>query len=532
MARLLLTVALLIVPLAQDALGAHERSSFTSHGHGDAGHSVEVQLDDHGDHGHEPGENEDLEGHDDHGPGDYEELGELVDPAAHGYDGHASHDDHASHGDNGHAAHAGEHSDGGGAAVNVLVVAGDSSVDDELLETLQGGGHDPRRSGATLQQVELGLHGDLGGGVHATAYLVQGEEELEVEEAYLEVTSHDSVRARAGYFLSPFGVAGQRHAHRWQWIDQPFIATRLLGGDGTRGAGGRFDFALGHDWDSRLTLSAQQADDDTMVSFRGRGHVHGAADHGHGEGGEEESLVEHLEETFGGLTAGNRPYIEDGGVLYGARLSHAWDDGCATRWQLGGSALYGPNASGADSGTLLYGADLSLRWQPCPGQWPFVLWESECMSRSFDAAAVFNDDEPDEVIDLPAATLRDSGWYSQLLYGFTPRWAAGLRYESAGGSGESVGGTGADPLRADRTRISPLLAWYGTENNLRVRLQYNFDAADHLATAGRGRDAQSIWLGVDFSLGSHHHGDDPGLAVAVHPEEGGAEGDSHAGHGH
>ena len=76
----------------------------------------------------------------------------------------------------------------------------------------------------------------------------------------------------------------------------------------------------------------------------------------------------------------------------------------------------------------------------------------------------------------------DWGFYTQLLYGFHPGWAAGLRYEFTGGSGESVrefGSRNQDPFRDDRHRVSPLLAWYITEFS-RLRLQYNYDRADHL----------------------------------------------------
>jgi hypothetical protein len=439
----------------------------------------------------------------------------------------SDHDEHAGHDDSdAHDSH-----DGEGAAVNVLFVGGDSSLPDESLEGLQGGGHDPKRSGVTLQQVELALHGDVTDDLHGTAFIVQGEEDLELEEAYLEAVTHDSVKWRAGYFLSPFGVINQRHPHGWRWIDQPLIATRMLGGDGSRSLGGRADFALGHDWDTRFSLSLQQADDETLRSFRGRGHAHGEEEHAEGE--EEpghNELVERIEELYGGLTVGNRPFIEDGGLVYTARLSHTWDGGCDTKVQLGTSAMYGPNATGPDASSLLLGADLSLRWQPCEGQWPFVLWESEFMRREFDAAAVFNDGDPAEVVNLPAETLEDSGWYTQILYGFEPQWAAGLRYEAVTGSGDSIGGRNLDPLRDNRTRLSPLLAWYGDGSNTRVRLQYNLDQADHLKDMRVGGDAQSLWLGIDFTLGDDHHRDDPGLEAPGHLEEHAGDGDEHGGH--
>jgi hypothetical protein len=122
-----------------------------------------------------------------------------------------------------------------------------------------------------------------------------------------------------------------------------------------------------------------------------------------------------------------------------------------------------------------------------------VILETEAMSRDYDvdqANANFRVGETDN-------RLRDWGLYSQLLYGFRPRWAAGLRFEYASGSGTGEEVRNEDPLRADRYRISPLLVYHPTEFS-RLRLQYNYDDADHLA-----ENAHSVWLGVEILYGAH-----------------------------
>ncbi|HLB05195.1 MAG TPA: hypothetical protein VJL62_00595, partial [Thermodesulfobacteriota bacterium] len=110
----------------------------------------------------------------------------------------------------------------------------------------------------------------------------------------------------------------------------------------------------------------------------------------------------------------------------------------------------------------------------------------------------FDDSDPADVIDLKKETLRDWGLYTQLLYGFHPGWAAGLRYEYATGSGDSVGGRDSDPFRDDRMRVSPLLSWMPSEFS-RIRTQYNYDRADHLDD----KEAHSVWLGIEFMYGAH-----------------------------
>lgn len=107
-----------------------------------------------------------------------------------------------------------------------------------------------------------------------------------------------------------------------------------------------------------------------------------------------------------------------------------------------------------------------------------------------------NGDETDHASD----TLGDLGMVAQLEIGLADHWSAGLRYEQATGSGDSVGGRGADPSRDDRWRLSPLITWRPLEA-IRLRLQYNLDHADHL----EDDHAHTVWLGLDVVLGRHAH---------------------------
>lgn len=131
------------------------------------------------------------------------------------------------------------------------------------------------------------------------------------------------------------------------------------------------------------------------------------------------------------------------------------------------------------------------------------------MKRDYKATAFAGLNEDGDFITIPTATLRDWGLYTQLLYGFTYRWAAGARFEYGTGHGDNVDEDGdfvsrnTDPFRSDRYRISPMLLFHPTEF-LRLRLQYNYDHADFLKeTFNSSKDAHSVWLGVEFSLGAH-----------------------------
>jgi hypothetical protein len=373
-------------------------------------------------------------------------------------------------------------------SMDALFAAGSSTADDESLQTLQGGGHDPRKRGFTVQNVELSLMGAvdpyLTGESHIIFFLdpLSGETEVELEEIFLTTQALPyGLQLEAGHFFTEFGRLNPRHPHQWHWQDQPIINTRLFGPDGMRGPGFRLGWLTPLPWFSELHIGVQNANGETMASFLAN------------------------DEFFEERAIGGRPFVDRGvrtlkDLVYLARLDNSWDLTEEVTAKVGLSGLYGPNATGPEAETWIYGTDLLVKWRPAENErgWPFLVWESEVMKRDYEAAAFFDDSDPLDIIDLPAKTLRDWGLYSQVLYGFHPGWAAGVRYEYAKGSGQSVDGRSADPFRDNRQRLSPLLLWHPSEFS-RLRLQYNYDRADHL----EDDEAHSVWLGVEFMYGAH-----------------------------
>ncbi len=90
--------------------------------------------------------------------------------------------------------------------------------------------------------------------------------------------------------------------------------------------------------------------------------------------------------------------------------------------------------------------------------------------------------------------MKDSGGFTQLLWGFKSSWIAGLRYGFARANGDTVN----DPLRDKRTRVSPNVTWYPSEYS-KLRLQYNYDKTEHLAD----NTNHSLWLQLEFTIDSH-----------------------------
>ena len=405
-------------------------------------------------------------------------------------------------------------------SADVLFFTGGSSERDAAISTLQGGGHDPKQRGFTLGQAEFSLSGAVDPYFTGEAHILTsvnpstGETALELEEAFLTSSALPySLQLEVGHFLTEFGQINPQHPHFWDWIDQPVVNSRMFGGDGMRQAGFRASWLPPTPWFSEFHFGMQNAGGVTMASFLGGelAHAHGGGDE---HAGEDEQADEHghageaahAEEPTGGIQGdgiAGRPIIAQdvrgfGDFLYLTRWENSFNFTDDVTAVFGLSGLYGPNSTGRDADTWLYGLDMKWRWQPAGNfGYPFLTWQTEIMKRDYHVARYTQETETGDFASLPGRTLKDWGLYTQLLYGFQTRWAAGLRYEYAGGSGQSIGGRKNDPFRDDRHRLSPLLVWRPSEFS-RIRLQYNYDMASHLKD-----DAHTIWLGFEWMYGAH-----------------------------
>jgi hypothetical protein len=369
------------------------------------------------------------------------------------------------------------------------IVGGTSSVRDSDLEEFQGGGHDPKKRGFSLQQLELSINGTIDNLFDAEAHIVFTEEDVELEEAFLTTRSLPAnLQLKAGYFLTEFGITNPQHLHSWDFVDQPIINTRLFGGEGMRDAGLRLSWLAPTSWYSEFMVGVQNSDGDRMQSFRGEGHAHGD---------EEEHADEEFEEGVAG-----RPYNESdtrslNDLVWLTRWVNSFNVTEDSTLQLGVSNLYGDNHTGGE--TWIYGADAKYVIEDKElgrADWVF---QGEIMKRNYQADAVSI--EGDHSFDLPSDEVDDWGFYVQGLKAINKKWSVGLRYEYATGSGDSFEederiSRDDDFDRSDRTRISPLLVYQHSEFT-KLRLQYNMDDSD-----AEG-NASTIWLGVEVILGSH-----------------------------
>jgi hypothetical protein len=357
-----------------------------------------------------------------------------------------------------------------------LFAAGASTAPD--LDALETGAHDPNQRGFTLQNLELTLSGNVDPYFTAIGHLIfgidhEGESFLEVEEAYMTSTALPAnLQLRAGQFFTPFGRLNPTHPHSWSFVDQPLINGRMFGGDGMRGPGMQLSYLMPLPMYAEVMVALQNSQGETMASFRG---VPG-------------------EDLFG-RTLIERQVEGIGDLVITPRLAASFNPSDTQTVLLGASGAFGPNGSGESARTQIYGIDLYYKWKPLQTVkgWPFVAWQTEIMQREYDNAAV--EDDPTSVADeaLPAEQLRDWGGYTQVMWGFTPRWVGGLRGEYVAGQNGDL----TDPLRERRVRLSPSLTFFPSEFS-KWRVQYNRDDVQT-----RDDIVHSVFLQWEFLIGSH-----------------------------
>jgi hypothetical protein len=340
---------------------------------------------------------------------------------------------------------------------------------------LQRGDHDPAVRGFTVPNAELTLDGAVDpyfkGFVNVVYKLDRaGESQFELEEAYVLTASLPAnLQLRAGQFLTEFGRQNQQHPHAWASVDQPLVLNRMFGPEGLRSQGARISWLAPTPWYTEAMVSVLNSAGETTWSFRS----------------------EASSEIHGGVPVA-REVRGVGDLLIAPRITASLDLSATQTLLMGVSGAFGPNNSGPNGRTRIFGADLYWKWKSARASagFPFVSFQTEALFRRYDAAQRASAEDPPAV--LPAERLRDRGVYSEVLWGVKPRVVLGLRGEYVSGSPAAF----SVPDRASRGRVSPTVTWYPSEFS-KLRLQYNYDDRK-----GIGTD-HSLWLQFEFILGAH-----------------------------
>jgi hypothetical protein len=360
---------------------------------------------------------------------------------------------------------------------DTLMDVGSSTMSDPSAQ-LQLGDHDPIKNGFSLRNAEIAVDGAVDPYLKGFGNIVlkldkNNGTEIELEEAYLLTTSlPGNLQVKAGQFFATFGRQNPQHPHQWAFVDQPLILNRAFGPDGLRSVSAQVSWLAPTPFYTEAFLEVLDGQGGTSFSFRNTGEDDGTGVN-----------------RFHGRATLDRTLRGPGDLVFVPRIASSFDLTDQQTLVAGASAAFGPNDTGTDKRTQIYGADIYWKWKPprADAGFPFVSWQTEGLYEIFDAGA-------DAGAGLPAETLRDWGFYSQLLWGFKPRWVAGLRGDYVNGNSGAF--DSQDGFRSERTRVSPNLTFYPSEFS-KIRLQYNYDHGEHFG------DQHSVWLQLEFLLGAH-----------------------------
>jgi len=328
-----------------------------------------------------------------------------------------------------------------------------------------GGEAGPAPEGLSLAETEISMSANVDDKftamLNAPIVVEDGEVKFELEEAWVETVGLPAgLAVRMGRFYSGIGYLNTRHAHAWDFADQPLVYQAFLGNQ-------YVDDGLQARW---------LAPTDFYLEFSGevlRGDRYPAG---------------------GGANSGV------GSQTLSARTGG--DIGFSNSWLLGLSWLSadadGRQSGGEDDPLVFVGstdlliADFVWKWAPYGNsrQKNFIL-QAEYMRRDEDGEYSVADQ-----VAMPW-DVDQSGWYAQAVYQPFPRWRFGVRYDQLSGDdpGRWWSSTQLYPMASNPRRYSLMVDWSNSEFS-RLRLQYNYDSAGE--EAGNQFGLQYI-----FSIGAH-----------------------------
>lgn len=374
-------------------------------------------------------------------------------------------------------------------AISAIVMGSYVSYDDALERELAGfqlgGETDYVPEGLSLNESELILSANVDQRFYGqlTLGLHDGEEgaELDIEEAFFDTLGlPGGTGLRFGRFYSGIGYLNQHHPHAWNFHDAPLPYIAFLGGqfgdDGIRAS-----------WVAPTDLYLELG-----TEFYQGGRFPGGTD-----------------PDFGDVATA---FARIGGDV---GRSHAWRAGLSALWaspagrEGGGHAhggAVGPDVEFTGDSDLLI-ADVVWKWAP-NGDYRrrSLTLQGEYFYRDERGAVEFA--EAGESAEL-AYDGTQRGWYVEGVYGFNPRWRAGLRYERLSTAndltvlGLTAGLTPDEVLEEsglqdgdDPVRWGAMVDYSPSEFS-RIRLQYNRDET-------QGDGVNNVWvLQYVMSLGAH-----------------------------
>lgn len=329
----------------------------------------------------------------------------------------------------------------------------------------------PGERGLSLAESELVLSANVDPYFYGSAtFAIEPDDTIGVEEAYIQTLALDhGLTLKAGRFFSGIGYLNERHAHTWDFVDNPLAYRAFLGTQ------------YGQDGVQMKWL----APTDTFLEFGaelGRGEAFpGATRNGNGAGAY--SLFAH--------TGG------DVGVSHSWRGGLSWLSLAPNNREYTDTNLAGAETDNTFSGdSRLWLADFI--WKYAPGG------NAARTNFTLQGEYFWRDEDGQLTYDTEATSATDSysssqhGGYLQGVYQFLPRWRVGLRGDWLNSGSVDYASNNANLARPnyDPSRYSLMLD-YSLSEFSRLRLQFAHDQSR------QGITDNQLYLQYIMSLGAH-----------------------------
>ncbi len=332
-------------------------------------------------------------------------------------------------------------------------------------------------NGFNLRHIELIVSAAVDPYFRALVNAAVDEDGAELEEAWFEtIALPGGLKLKAGKFYSDFGYLNAQHAHKWDFTDQPLIYRLLLGDHGLNDKGAQLSWLAPTPFYLVAGVEGFQGDNEFSYAYHG-----------------EEPLPEHDGPRVGvgwlkfGPNLPGRHGLQFG--LFGMTGIHQEEndgdeDGAADHW--------------LDGDSTIWGADFVYKYDaPKPDAEGDFIVQGEYANRTKSLDLVAHDLAPQFVGN--EREDRQDGYYLQTVYGFLPRWRAGVRWEQVGLTNETDQPDGSSESFDPTWKASAMVDFTPSEFS-RFRVQLSRGGYE---TEEGTEEATEIYLQAIFSIGAH-----------------------------
>lgn len=329
----------------------------------------------------------------------------------------------------------------------------------------------PGGRGFSLAESELGIAASIDPWWRGSATIALGSDDgVSVEEAYVQTTAlGNGLTLKAGRFFSSIGYLNSRHAHTWDFVDNPLSYQALLG---TQFGDDGVQLKWLAPTDLFLEVGAELG--------RGRGFP--------GDGGSRNGA---------GATALSLHAGDDIGASQSWRAGISVLSAKAADQRVQATASTGDPIEAAFAGrTRVWVADAVWKWAPNGNATrTSVVLQGEYLRSTRTGELTF---DPAGVASAAGVRAVQSGWYVQGVYKFLPAWRVGLRTERLDpGSPDYGANAGLYALTTYSPRKDSVMLDFNPSEFSRLRVQFARDRAR------LGAADNQLHVQYQMSLGAH-----------------------------